>query len=48
MLSVMDEEVAATVPGRRLVIFDFDGTVADTKPCIVETARRALLDFGMA
>ena len=48
MLSVMNEEVAATVPGRRLVIFDFDGTVADTKPCIVETARRALLDFGMA
>ena len=30
MLSVMDEEVAATVPGRRLVIFDFDGTLGDS------------------
>lgn len=33
---------------RKLVIFDFDGTLADTKPKIVETATKVLLDFGLA
>lgn len=38
-----DTDVAA----RRLVLFDFDGTIADTKPTIVRTASRVLLDFGI-
>lgn len=33
---------------RRLVVFDFDGTLADTKPKIVETATEVLLGFGLA
>jgi phosphoglycolate phosphatase len=33
---------------RRCVLFDFDGTIADTMPTIVATARETLLDFGLA
>lgn len=33
---------------RTLVIFDFDGTLADTKAKIVETATEVLLGFGLA
>lgn len=36
------------VTGRRLVVFDFDGTLADTVPGIVATARRVLLEHGLA
>lgn len=36
------------VSARRCVVFDFDGTLADTKAGICRTAREALLDFGMA
>ncbi|MBR2683622.1 MAG: HAD hydrolase-like protein [Atopobiaceae bacterium] len=35
------------VAARHLVLFDFDGTIADTKPTIVKTASRVLLDFGI-
>ena len=37
----------ATAAGRRLVIFDFDGTLADTVPGIVRTARAVLADHGL-
>lgn len=33
---------------RRLVLFDFDGTLADTKPYIVQTATKVLLEFGLS
>ncbi len=33
---------------RQVLIFDFDGTLADTKPCIVETATQVLLEFGLS
>ena len=33
---------------RRVVLFDFDGTVADTKRAIVDTATKALLAQGLA
>lgn len=36
----------ASLAGRKAVIFDFDGTLADTMPSIVETARQVLLEFG--
>lgn len=32
---------------RKLVIFDFDGTLANTKPYIVRTATKVLLEFGL-
>ncbi|WP_154053668.1 molybdopterin-binding protein [Olsenella uli] len=32
---------------RPCVLFDFDGTLADTKPAIVDTARRVLREWGM-
>lgn len=32
---------------RRCVIFDYDGTLADTKPCIVRTATKVLLEWGL-
>ncbi len=37
----------ADVADRRCVIFDFDGTVADTKPAIVRTATTVLLGWGI-
>ena len=33
--------------GRRTIVFDFDGTLGDTMPSIVETARIVLLEFGI-
>lgn len=33
---------------RRLAVFDFDGTLANTKPYIVRTATEVLLGFGLA
>lgn len=30
-----------------VVLFDFDGTLADTKPCIVRTATRVLREWGL-
>ena len=38
---------AADVTGRRLVIFDFDGTLANTVPVIVCTARTVLARHGL-
>ena len=38
---------AADVTGRRLVIFDFDGTLANTVPVIVRTARTVLARHGL-
>lgn len=35
------------VTGRRLVIFDFDGTLADSVPAIKRTARAVLLRHGL-
>ncbi len=35
------------VAGRRLVIFDFDGTLANTSPAIMRTASRVLLEHGV-
>lgn len=34
------------VTGRKLVLFDFDGTLANTVPAITETARTVLLRHG--
>lgn len=33
--------------GRKYILFDFDGTLADTKPAIVDTARKVLLGWGL-
>ena len=33
---------------RPYILFDFDGTLADTKPAIVDTARRVLSEWGMS
>jgi len=41
-----DRFVGVDVSGRRLVIFDFDGTLADTLSGITDTARRVLLERG--
>lgn len=38
---------AADVTGRKLVIFDFDGTLANTVPVIVRTARTVLARHGL-
>ena len=35
------------VANRRCVVFDYDGTIADTKPAIVDTATKVLLDWGI-
>ncbi|MGN0075828.1 MAG: HAD family hydrolase [Parafannyhessea sp.] len=32
---------------RRVVVFDFDGTIADSMPSIVATATRVLTDWGL-
>lgn len=37
----------ATLAERGCVLFDFDGTLADSKPLIVGTATRVLRDFGI-
>lgn len=37
----------ADAASRRLVLFDFDGTLADTVPVITRTARRVLLEHGL-
>lgn len=39
---------AASLASRPCVLFDFDGTLADTKRCIVETATEVLLGFGLS
>ena len=39
--------MTADVAGRRLVIFDFDGTLANTVPTIVSTARTVLARHGL-
>ncbi len=43
------EQAAASVSfaDKPVVLFDFDGTLADTKPCIVRTATEVLLGFGL-
>lgn len=35
------------VAKRRVVVFDFDGTLGDTMPTICSTAREVLLEFGL-
>ena len=39
--------MTADVAGRRLIIFDFDGTLANTVPAIVSTARTVLARHGL-
>lgn len=39
---------ARNIAARKLVIFDFDGTLADTLDGIVEVAEQVLRDFGLA
>lgn len=38
---------AASLAAKPCVLFDFDGTLADTKPCIVATATEVLRGFGL-
>lgn len=38
---------AADLSGRRLVVFDFDGTLSDTRPYIIKTAIKVLRDHGI-
>lgn len=38
----------AGVSERGCVLFDFDGTLADTRPAIVATAERVLSDWGLS
>ena len=40
--------VAPPVSERSCILFDFDGTLADTKPAIVDTARKVLREWGMS
>ena len=30
----------------KIIIFDFDGTIADTNKCIIETFQQSLLELG--
>jgi phosphoglycolate phosphatase len=39
---------AVNLSSRSCVVFDYDGTLGDTLPSIVRTAREVLLGFGMA
>lgn len=44
------ERLASGVHGlaeKPVVLFDFDGTLADTKPCIVRTATQVLREWGL-
>lgn len=44
------ERLASAVRGlaeKPVVLFDFDGTLADTKPCIVRTATQVLREWGL-
>lgn len=45
--SVAAPVVVPPLSKRPCVLFDFDGTLADTKPAIVDTARRVLREWGM-
>ena len=45
MIRYLEELDAAARP---CVIFDFDGTVADTMPYIIKTARTVLSEYGMS
>ena len=40
--------VAPPVSERSCILFDFDGTLADTKPAIVDTARKVLREWGLS
>ncbi|MGI6755827.1 MAG: HAD family hydrolase [Atopobiaceae bacterium] len=46
-MKIIDDEVFSSISDRPLIIFDFDGTLADSKPTIVATATKVLLEFGM-
>lgn len=35
------------IAGRRVVVFDYDGTLADTKTGIIATATKVLLEWGL-
>lgn len=43
---LISEDVLQDLQSRSLIIFDFDGTLADTLPTIVSTAKIALADCG--
>lgn len=40
--------MCAELSAKRVVLFDFDGTIADTKRAIVDTATRVLVEFGIS
>ena len=42
-----DAAPACDLTAKRCILFDFDGTLADTKPTIVKIARRVLREWGM-
>ena len=42
--SLVASDVISDLQNRSLIIFDFDGTMADTLPTIVSTAKMAMTD----
>ena len=44
--SLVASDVISDLQKRSLIIFDFDGTMADTLPTIVSTAKMAMTDCG--
>ncbi len=44
--SLVASDVISDLQNRSLIIFDFDGTMADTLPTIVSTAKMAMTDCG--
>ena len=43
---LVTSDVTSDLQNRSLIIFDFDGTMADTLPTIVSTAKMAMTDCG--
>ena len=44
--ALVASDVVSDLQNRSLIIFDFDGTMADTLPTIVSTAKMAMTDCG--
>lgn len=44
---VYNKDVIWKIVGYELVIFDMDGTIADTSPCIMETYRHTAREFSL-
>ena len=43
----MQSALTERLRSKRLVVFDFDGTLADTRPAIVAIAREVLMEHGL-